>query len=119
MNDAVFVDFFRNGTYTMQFHDFDFGEYELKDSVITLTNNNDNTRKLSYQQDSKEDQKKFSLFKENKTDGFYKMKRIKNYNGGGYPFVLNNNLWRVKSTKKETTNEIINRPQNHLQYLEK
>ncbi len=118
MNDAVFVDFFRDGTYIMQFNHFEYGEYELQDSIIRLHNNQDKTWELTYREGDKKGQMKFSIFKEDRALKYFSMKRIENSTSSDYPFLLENNEWRMKATSDETTNEIIDRLQNHLQYLE-
>lgn len=122
VSSGTFVDFFRNGTYSMQFHHYEHGEYELEDSIITLHNHDGKTWQLTYKEDAKNDGKKnkmkFSIYQEDHPFSYFSLNRMENSTSDNYPFLPENNTWRINATEEQTTNQIIDRLQNHLQYLE-
>lgn len=116
--DDTFVDFFRNGTYVMNWHHFEYGTYELEDSIVVMTNQNDETWHLRYERDDSTGVRTFAY--PHPQDGTYerpfKMKYRKNRNDSSYPFTLKNNRWRIKAEEDLTKNEIIDRLQNMIGY---
>lgn len=116
--DDTFVDFFRNGTYVMNWHQFEYGTYELEDSIVIMTNQNDETWHLKYERDDSTKVRSFA-YPYPQGDSYekpLKMKHRKNYNGSDYPFTLDSNRWRIKSKGDLSKNEIIDRLQNVIGY---
>ncbi len=116
-SDASFVDFFRNGTYVMYWHNFEYGSYDLTDSTVVMTNQDDVTWELKYERDDSTGVRSFSYPK--KEEGYgapLEMNYRKNSNSSSYPFTLENNKWRIKAEKDLSKNEIIDRLQNMIGY---
>ena len=97
-NDATFVDFFNDGTYVMNFNHFEYGEYELLDSIVTLKNSEGKVWKMSFGKKEKEkEQVFFHLINERTKDNkrnFY-MNKMETSNSSDYPYTLENNRWRI------------------------
>lgn len=116
--DDTFVDFFRNGTYVMNWHHFEYGTYELEDSVVILTNQEDETWQLKYERNDSTNERSFA-YPYPDGDSYekpIKMKYRKNRNNSSYPFTLKNNKWRIRVDEDLSKNEIIDRLQNVIGY---
>lgn len=114
-----FIDFFRNGTYVMNLHHFEYGAYELEDDTIKLTSSEGIEWGLLFIKDTVNNSIVFKHLNVTNSNAVFDMERLPNDNDSDYPYTLENNRWRIKATKDESTNQIIDRLQNHIEYMEK
>ncbi len=113
--DAIFVDFFKNGTYVLYFHDFEYGEYTLDSNIVTLHSSDGSEWNLSFAVDSTGERASFSWH----TGEYISLGRVDNSRGSKYPFTLDNNRWRIPAGEEGAPESVIERLQQHISFIEK
>ena len=113
--DAGFMDFYKNGDYVMNIHTFEYGDYYLEEDTIHLTSSTGKEWKLGFATDPERDV--WMFFFGDKRERI-ELARTDNDDWFDYPFDRNSNKWRLKEEKDLTTNEIIDKLQNHLHFVE-
>lgn len=114
---ACFLNLQQDGTYTLYFSQFEYGRWQLHDSVLMLTNQYQHTRKLSI----------VSLASNHLMLHLAGKAGQDNFEGAGNefddeldnPFCIKNNEWRLPPAHKETDAEIAARLRNHFRFWEK
>lgn len=113
-----FMDFQKDGTYSLYFSNYDYGKWENKDSLIILKSLVKSKTDTIYFEKAKGDT--LTLFiHENNSVGAHEFIGFENTNDiNENPFLVENNKWRIRAEKKENDKEIIGRLLNHFRYYE-
>jgi hypothetical protein len=110
-----FLDLRPDGSYTRSFGRFEYGTWILKDQRLYLTNQKHKT--YIYRVSELKGKKLDLMLSSTKTGNFFGYGRPVS-DPGIDPFSLDNNLWRVAPTHKESNAEIRKRMYDHCRFWE-
>lgn len=120
LNPSNFLSTQADGNYTIDFgKGFEYGKWQLDDSVLVLTNS---ARKKSFiivQLTGKEMMIKVPLLAGRPSIWHFERWSMPMKTNADNPFSLQNNLWRLKATHKENDTAIVARLRNYFAYWEK
>lgn len=120
LNPSNFLSIQTDGSYTMDFgKGFEYGKWQLYDSVLMLTNSARKRTFLTVQLTGKEMMIKVPLVAERSSIWHFERSSLPMKTNTDNPFSLQNNLWRLKATHKEDDSAIVARLRNHFAYWEK
>ena len=110
-----FINLQTNGTYSRDFGTFDYGHWQLMDSVLILTNVDKRQAKYIIKRSAnKELQMRINA---NTTIVFEKL-RGKFEDEATNPFSIKNNRWRIPTAAKENEQQLKARLANHCRFYE-
>ncbi|GLR18128.1 hypothetical protein [Portibacter lacus] len=107
-----FIDLFENGSYSMYLNHYESGTYTHSNDTLSLTRSNGQQWKLVLKT---EKHLNHFIFPDSKN--LVTLRKIENEYSSDYPFIPENNQWRVKSTTSLSTNELINKFQAYNDYM--
>lgn len=116
LSPAHFLNLQAYGKYSMDFGEFEYGTWVVNKNVLTLTSHEGKSTTIAFRL-----QKSELLIQVPVKNGVTAMWHFDGWPlvKGENPFSLENNLWRVNATHKETEAEIVKRLHNHFRYWEK
>ncbi|MDR0794151.1 MAG: hypothetical protein LBE82_12660 [Chitinophagaceae bacterium] len=110
-----FIDIQTNGTFTSYFTKFDYGKWEKKAGFLILKSHTGISKEFNIQLLSTNNlvlkEKESASAEFTSTNNSFK-------NENENPYAVNNNLWRIRATHKETDLEIRARLCNYFKYWE-
>lgn len=117
LSPSDFLDLQENGTYTSHLQSFDYGRWKVENDRIVLQNHRAQTVSLPIRSlDGKElvlgDAEGGAAYR---FDGFSNKFDVARDN----PFARENNLWRIRATRRESEAELTARLRNHFRFWEK
>ena len=112
---ASFMNLQSDHTYTRDYVGFDYGRWELKDTMLILKSTNGNTISFPITYLSGNE---LRLSTAKGTIVNFESQSGNFSSAAENPFSLENNQWRIRATKKESELEIKNRLLNHCLFYE-
>jgi hypothetical protein len=114
---ASFLNIQQDGTYTLYFSQFEYGTWQLDDTVLVLTNQHRHTTQLHI--DDVVDDKLCVHFTDKPNQRRFEGANNEFDNEDDNPFCRKNNEWRLPPSHKESDPEIAARLRNHFHFWEK
>jgi hypothetical protein len=108
-----FMDFFKNGTYCLYLNQFEEGRYELEHDTIIFTPIKGPIWSITFEEDEN-----LGYFKFPAAEKPITLRKISNDLDYGYPFVPDLNQWRQQGERRQSNNELIERFQNYLTFMQ-
>jgi hypothetical protein len=113
LHHEIFMDFFRNGTYSMYLNRFEEGNYALVNDTIILDPKHSPSWKIGFIKDTN-----LGHFQFPKAEKMVTLRKLPNGLDKDYPFNPELNQWRHRSDIQLTTNELIEKFQNYLEFMQ-
>jgi len=119
LNPSNFICLQIDGSYTMDFGHFEYGTWELDDTMLVLKNIERKTMFMVVKPAGKEMLIKVPLVGGRSSIWHFEKSPVPLQEKADNPFSLNNNRWRLKARQKEDDEMIADRLRNHFSYWEK
>jgi len=108
-----FMDFFKDGTYTLNLNHFESGQYTLEGDTISLEPTDREAWKIRFITDRKD----IGHFEFPAADKISTLNKLPSSLDKDYPFTAELNQWRQVSKNELSTNELIEKFQNYTSFM--
>ena len=112
---ASFLYLQKDGSYTRDFGQFEYGKWKRKDSLLLLINNKGVVIGFPIKLMAGNE---LDLLSENGSVLNFESQPDRSSSATDDPFTIENNQWRIPATKKENEQELKNRLKNHCRFHE-
>lgn len=113
-----FIDFFSNGSYTMNLYNFESGSYDARAGKVILYPEDGEKWELSYKLDATGTLAEFTFPQADKAGkATVNLTRMEHQYKADYPYTKEFNEWRNKPASEIGNNELIEKLKNHLQFM--
>ncbi len=113
-----FMDFYSDGSYTMNIHDFEYGTYKYNGGTIYLTPSNAPKWQLGFKPDEDLGLGHFTFpIEGDDADKLRSLSFLPHRYKADHPFRKEFNEWRMNPGKNLSNNEMIDKVQNHFKFI--